>query len=58
MPAICDAPNDPSAMLAAFWGYATVNVNIRGTGPAVPRPDVPVAAPRPTSQAMPIPEVE
>ena len=33
-------------------------VNIRGTGPVVPRPDVPVAAPRATSQAMPIPEVE
>ncbi len=32
LPVICDAPNDPSAMIAAFWGYATVNVNIRGTG--------------------------
>jgi hypothetical protein len=32
LPAVCDAPNDPSAMIAAFWGYATVNVNIRGTG--------------------------
>lgn len=34
-------------------------VNIRGTGTStVPRPDVPVAAPRAVSQAMPIPEVE
>lgn len=32
LPVICDAPNDPSAMIAAFFGYATVNVNIRGTG--------------------------
>lgn len=29
---ICDAPNDPSALIASFFGYATVNVNIRGTG--------------------------
>ena len=32
LPVICDAPNDPSAMISAFFGYATVNVNIRGTG--------------------------
>ena len=32
LPVICDAPNDPSAMIAAFFGFATVNVNIRGTG--------------------------
>ncbi len=32
LPVICDAPNDPSAMIAAVFGYATVNVNIRGTG--------------------------
>jgi len=31
-PAICDAPNDPAALIAALFGYATVNVNIRGTG--------------------------
>ncbi|MCA9676945.1 MAG: CocE/NonD family hydrolase [Myxococcales bacterium] len=31
-PAICDAPNDPSGLIAALFGYATVNVNIRGTG--------------------------
>ncbi|MBK9034851.1 MAG: CocE/NonD family hydrolase [Myxococcales bacterium] len=32
IPSICDAPNDPSALIASFFGYATVNVNIRGTG--------------------------
>jgi len=32
LPAICDAPNDASALIAAFFGYATVNVNVRGTG--------------------------
>jgi len=32
LPVICDAPNDPSALIAALFGYATVNVNIRGTG--------------------------
>lgn len=32
LPVICDAPNDPSALIAGLFGYATVNVNIRGTG--------------------------
>ncbi len=32
LPVVCDAPNDPSALISAFFGYATVNVNIRGTG--------------------------
>ncbi len=32
LPVICDAPTDPSALIAAMFGYATVNVNIRGTG--------------------------
>lgn len=32
LPVVCDAPNDPSALIAGFFGYATVNVNIRGTG--------------------------
>jgi predicted acyl esterase len=32
LPVLCDAPNDPSALLAALFGYATVSVNIRGTG--------------------------
>lgn len=32
LPVICDAPNDPSALIAALFGYATVSVNIRGTG--------------------------
>ncbi len=31
-PAVCDAPNDPSALIAALLGYATVSVNVRGTG--------------------------
>ncbi len=31
-PALCDPPNDPSAMLAAMNGYATVGVNVRGSG--------------------------
>ena len=31
-PALCDQPNDPSAMIAAVNGYATVGVNLRGTG--------------------------
>jgi predicted acyl esterase len=30
--AICDAPTDPSALIAAIFGYATVSVNLRGTG--------------------------
>ncbi len=32
VPVLCDAPNDPSALMAGLFGYATVNVNIRGTG--------------------------
>jgi hypothetical protein len=32
LPAICDAPSDPGALLAALFGYATINVNMRGTG--------------------------
>jgi predicted acyl esterase len=32
IPALCDRPSDPSALIAAVWGYATVGVNIRGTG--------------------------
>lgn len=32
LPIICDAPNDPSAIIAGLNGYATVGVNIRGTG--------------------------
>jgi predicted acyl esterase len=32
LPVFCDAPNDPSALIAAFMGYATVGVNMRGTG--------------------------
>ncbi|RYE82916.1 MAG: CocE/NonD family hydrolase, partial [Myxococcales bacterium] len=31
-PVLCDAPADPSALLAALMGYATVGVNVRGTG--------------------------
>ncbi|HAN30089.1 MAG TPA: hypothetical protein DCQ06_00690 [Myxococcales bacterium] len=31
-PVLCDAPNDPSSMMAAVAGYATVSVNMRGTG--------------------------
>lgn len=31
-PTICDAPSDPSAMISSFMGYATVGVNVRGTG--------------------------
>jgi predicted acyl esterase len=31
-PVLCDAPNDPSALIADFLGYATVGVNMRGTG--------------------------
>ena len=29
---LCNAPSDPSAMIAAVSGYATVSVNVRGTG--------------------------
>ena len=32
IPTLCNAPNDPSALIAALFGYATVSVNIRGTG--------------------------
>lgn len=32
LPALCDAPTDPSALIAALMGYATVGVNMRGTG--------------------------
>jgi predicted acyl esterase len=32
LPTLCDAPNDPSALIAALLGYATVGVNMRGTG--------------------------
>ncbi len=32
LPALCDAPNDPGALIAALLGYATASVNIRGTG--------------------------
>jgi predicted acyl esterase len=31
-PVFCDAPTDPSALIAAVMGYATVGVNLRGTG--------------------------
>ena len=32
LPVLCDAPNDPAATIAAIFGFATVNVNVRGTG--------------------------
>lgn len=32
LPSICDPPSDPSALLTSFFGYATVGVNLRGTG--------------------------
>ena len=32
IPALCDAPNDPGALIAAIFGFATVGVNVRGTG--------------------------
>lgn len=32
LPVLCDAPNDPGALIASFVGYATVGVNMRGTG--------------------------
>ncbi len=32
LPVVCDAPNDPSSLISAFFGYATVSVNVRGTG--------------------------
>jgi hypothetical protein len=31
-PVLCDAPKDPSALIAALMGFATVGVNMRGTG--------------------------
>jgi predicted acyl esterase len=31
-PTLCNAPNDPSGVLASLVGYATVSVNMRGTG--------------------------
>ena len=32
LPVLCDAPSDASALIAAVNGYATVGVNMRGTG--------------------------
>lgn len=32
LPILCDAPNHPSGLIAGFMGYATVGVNMRGTG--------------------------
>lgn len=32
IPVLCNAPADPSAMVAAVAGYATVSFNMRGTG--------------------------
>ena len=32
LPTLCAAPADPSALIASFMGYATVGVNMRGTG--------------------------
>lgn len=32
IPALCDAPADPSGFVSALVGYATVGVNMRGTG--------------------------
>jgi predicted acyl esterase len=32
LPVLCDAPTDGSALIAALMGYATVGVNMRGTG--------------------------
>jgi predicted acyl esterase len=32
IPVLCDAPSDPSSLITAVVGYATVSVNIRGTG--------------------------
>jgi predicted acyl esterase len=31
-PVLCDAPDDPSNLIAALLGFATLGVNIRGTG--------------------------
>lgn len=32
IPTLCDTPNHPSGLLAGLMGYATVGVNMRGTG--------------------------
>jgi hypothetical protein len=32
IPTLCDAPSDPSGLVASLVGYATVGVNMRGTG--------------------------
>jgi predicted acyl esterase len=32
LPVLCNAPNDPGATIAALFGFATVGVNVRGTG--------------------------
>ncbi|NQX90042.1 MAG: CocE/NonD family hydrolase [Halioglobus sp.] len=32
LPVLCDAPNHPSGLIGGFMGYATVGVNMRGTG--------------------------
>jgi predicted acyl esterase len=32
LPTLCDAPNDPGGLIAGLVGYATVSVNMRGTG--------------------------
>ncbi|MFO0614707.1 MAG: CocE/NonD family hydrolase [Polyangiaceae bacterium] len=32
LPVLCDAPSDPSGLIAALMGFATVSVNMRGTG--------------------------
>jgi predicted acyl esterase len=32
LPVLCDAPNDPAATIAGLFGFATVSVNVRGTG--------------------------
>jgi uncharacterized protein len=32
IPTLCNAPSDPSAEIASFLGFATVSVNMRGTG--------------------------
>ncbi len=32
LPTLCDAPTDASALIAGLMGYATVGVNMRGTG--------------------------
>jgi predicted acyl esterase len=32
LPVLCDAPNHPSGLIAGVLGFATVGVNLRGTG--------------------------